>query len=311
VVLLLLVASAGSTCTLYFPTSFGIASLSPANQPTPGAADWSTYWLQMRGQGGFQGIYTQWDASGAGNIPEAIVTTAAAGFGSVVVLGITSALGDPGKTASLESMLAKLVTQEPVVYLGLGNEIDEEASFSAVAAFVNQLTDYVHSLGTAVPVFTVFQYEHLLGLPDAAARVAQLTSVDFVAFTTYPCLNYSSGAAVPRDYYQPIANWVHTAIAFTEVGWPSRSQNGPAYPDLHGSEQDQLAFIQTFQSAIADYGPFFANWFSLHDPAPWTEGTPVTSFNQVLTSAGLMANGSGPAKSALAAWLNRPAPLPE
>jgi len=305
----------GFTCTVSGPGGFspvvGIASLSPAHEPTPSTSDWSSYWLQMRGQGGSQGINVPWDDSGAGVIPAAIPYVTQAGFAPVMVLGVTSAMGDSGKMASLEAMLTTLVKQYSPVYLGLGNEIDEESSFDDVAAFVNQLADYVHSLGKPTAVFTVFQYEHMLGLPDAADRIAAVASVDFVAFTTYPFLRYSTGDAVPSDYYDPIATWTNLPIAFSEVGWPSRADNGPAYPNVRGSEQDQLDLIQTFRAAVTGYPTLFANWFALHDSAAWVEGAPVATFEDVVQSAGLMANDSNDSKAALASWLNRSAPEPE
>ncbi len=279
---------------------FGVAALSPANAPTPTSADWSSFWSESVAVGGLQGVNVEWDADGPGPIPSAILATEESGSTPLVVLGLDSAVIDPTLEDTLRSMVATLVTEHRLAWLGLGNEIDRNPLDGRVA-LVDRLTDFVHSLGTGTQVFTVFQYEHTLKQPDPGGLVASVPNVDVVALTTYPFQHISSPELVPVDYYGPVATWTSKPIGFTEVAWPSRT-SFPGYPTIHGSEGDQVSFINLFRGTLfSGFDVRFANWYSLHDTADWSESEPLASFKDVFTSCGLMRNGTDP-KPALAAW---------
>lgn len=282
-------------------TPAGISAISPANSPQSDADDWSSYWEETRDLGGYQGVHLNWDTSGAGNIPATILTTLAAGLRPVVVLGVTSALDDPLKQDQLRSMLTTLVTEYDIEYLGLGNEIDRNSRAWELAAFIDGLATFVHSLGTSTQVFTVFHYEHMLDFLDPVGLVAAVPSVDLVAFSSYPFLRYTSPVDIPADYYARLMDWTTKAIAFTEIAWPSR-MNHPGYPTIRGSESDQVTFIQRFRAELTAGLPvLFANWYALHDTSNWYESDPLADFKQVFASCGLMRNGTD-AKPALAVW---------
>jgi hypothetical protein len=209
---------------------------------------------------------------------------------------VTSALGNPARTAKLEQMLANLALEHAVPYIGIGNEIDNETPYVEVAALVSHLADVIHDLHTGTLVFTVFQYDHLLGLPNPADYVASVPSVDFVGFTSYRFLRFEAVADVPADYFAPIDRWVRTPCAFTELGWPSR-RAFPGYPTLHGSESEQVALIHRFWTQLVVGRPVaFASWSALHDLADWREGDPIVEVGHVFESTGLMANTSEPEK---------------
>ncbi len=282
------------------PTPAGVAAISPANAPTSTSDDWSSYWSESEAVGGMQGVNVNWDADGAGQIPSAILSTEGSGLMPVVVLGIDSAVGNPDAETALRSMLETLVTHHTILYLGLGNEIDRNPLDGRVQ-LINDLTDFIHSLSSPTTVFTVFQYEHMLSQDDPAELVASVPNVDLVAFTSYPFMRYSSPDQIPEDYYAPIAAWTAKPIAFTEVAWPSR-MNFPGYPTIHGSEGDQVSFINLFHGTLlAGLDVRFTDWYSLHDTADWYESEPLTSFKDVFASCGLMRNGTDE-KPALAAW---------
>ncbi len=282
-------------------TPSGISAISPANAPDSNSQDWTTYWEESRSLTGYQGVHLNWDTSGAGNIPETVLTTLAAGLRPVVVLGVTSALDDPAKQEQLRAMLTTLVTEHDVEYLGLGNEIDRNSRAWELAAFIDELATFVHSLGTSTQVFTVFHYEHMLDFYDPIGLVAALPHLDLVAFSSYPFLRYRSPAEIPADYYMPMVAWTPKPIAFTELAWPSR-MNHPGLPSIRGSESDQVTFIQRFRAELTAGLPvLFANWYALHDTTNWYESDPISDFKQVFASCGLMRNGTD-AKPALALW---------
>lgn len=283
------------------PSPAGIAAISPANAPRSAADDWSSFWTEAQTVGGYQGVHVEWDVSGAGNVPEVVTQTEALGPRPVVVLGISSVLGDDAKKAQLESMLARMLTEYEIPYVGLGNEVDYQPDTDELLALVDELAVYIHSLGTPSQVFTVFQFEHLLTVSDPRPMLDEVPNLDLIAFTSYPFLRYSSPAAIPDGYYVPITTWTTKPIAFTELAWPSR-MNHPGFPTIHGSEGDQVSFIHRWRQVLtAGFDVHFANWYALHDTADWYESDPITNFDQVFASCGLMRNGND-AKPALEAW---------
>lgn len=283
------------------PSPAGIAAISPANAPTSAAEDWSSFWTEAQTVGGYQGVHVEWDVSGAGNVPAVVTQTEALGPRPVVVLGISSVLGDEVKKAQLEAMLTMMLTEHQIPYLGLGNEVDYKPDTDELLALVDELAVFIHALGTPTQVFTVFQFEHLLSYADPQSMFAAVSNVDLVAFTSYPFLKYSSPAAIPDTYYVPITTWTTKPIAFTELAWPSR-MNHPGFPTVKGSEGDQVSFIHRWREVLtAGFDVHFANWYALHDTADWYESDPITNFKQVFASCGLMRNGNE-AKPALEAW---------
>ncbi len=299
--LILLTALVGAASGCEEIVVAGIAAISPPHAPQPSNDDWSTFWTGSTDAGGSQGVYTEWDASGAGIVPQWIQITEDQGLRPVVVLGITSALDDPDKRAALRSLLTALAVEHHIGYVALGNEIDRSSRVNELVPFINELAAFVHSLGTATQVFTTFHYEHMLTLPDPAGLVASLPELDLLGFTTYPFMSYWTPVLIPASYYAPISRWTTKPVAFTEVAWPSRVSH-PGYPNIHGSESDQVLFIQAFwNTLIRGLDTRFVHWFALSDTSDWHETDPITSFKQVFASCGLMRN-TGAAKPALAAW---------
>ncbi len=299
--LILLAALAGPASGCEEIVVAGIAAISPPHAPSPSNDDWGTFWNESANAGGSQGVYTEWDASGAGNVPAWVQITEDQGLRPVVILGITSTLGDPEKQAALRTMLRALAVDHRIGYVGLGNEIDRSSRLYELIPLIQELTRFVHSLGTATQVFTTFHYEHLRTMSDPGGIITSLDELDLVGFTTYPFTNYWTPVFIPADYYARIADWTTKPVAFTEVAWPSRVSH-PGYPNVHGSESDQVLFINSFwNTLIRPLDVRFVHWYALSDTSDWHETDPITNFKQVFASCGLARN-TGVAKPALAAW---------
>lgn len=278
----------------------GTAGISPAHWPNAQAADWTTYWQQQAEVGGQLGLHLEWNENGDGIIPSCITEVLAQGVRPVVVLGLNGVAGDPTKVAALERMVRQLVTTYPIDFLSFGNEVNEDPAVDAMLPVIEHMAQFTRALGTPTQVFTVFQYEAMLGSAKAASWIAQVPSLSFVGFTSYPFLKYSTTSQMPTTYYDSIARWTTKAWALTEVGWPSR-QSFPGYPTIKGSEAEQVSFISKLSSILPAKPVVFVNWFTLCDLADWKETDPVTSFGAVFDTIGLRRN-SGTAKQAYEAW---------
>jgi hypothetical protein len=278
----------------------GTAGISPAHWPNAQAADWTTY-RQQQGEVGSQlGVHVAWNTSGDGVIPNCILAALANGARPVVVLGLKDVAGNPDKLAALEGMVRQLVTSYPIDFLAFGNEINDDPTVDVLLPLIEHMAQFTKALGTPTQVFTVFQYESMLTNPKAASYLAQVPSLAFVGFTSYPFLKYSATSQMPTTYYDAIAKWTTKAWALTEVGWPSR-QSFPGYPTIKGSEAEQVNFISKVANILPNKPVVFVNWFTVCDLAEWKETDPVSNFNQVFYTIGLRRN-SGTAKQAYEAW---------
>ncbi len=278
----------------------GTAGISPAHWPNAQAADWTTYWQQQAEVGGQVGVHLEWNDSGDGVIPTCILDVLAHGARPVLVLGLNGVAGNATKQAALESMVRQLVTTYPIDFLAFGNEIDQDPTVASMLPVIEHMAQFTKALGTPTQVFTVFQYESMLTNPKAASYIAQVPSVSFVGFTSYPFLKYSATSQMPTTYYDTIAKWTSKAWALTEVGWPSR-QSFPGYPTIKGSEAEQVNFISKLANILPNKPVVFVNWFTICDLAEWKETDPVTNFGLVFNTIGLRRN-SGAAKQAYEAW---------
>lgn len=278
----------------------GTAGISPAHWPSPQVADWTSYWQQQAEVGGQVGVHVEWNDSGDGVIPNCILSALANGGRPVVVLGLAGVPGNPTKRTALESMVRQLVTSYPIDFLGFGNEINNDPAVDSMLPVIEQMAQFTKALGTPTQVFTVFQYESLLTNTKAASYIAQVPSIAFVGFTSYPFLKYSTTSQMPTTYYDTIAKWTAKAWALTEVGWPSRP-SFPGYPTIKGSEAEQVNFISKLANILPNKPVVFVNWFTVCDLAEWKETDPVSNFNQVFYTIGLRRN-SGTAKQAYEAW---------
>jgi len=178
------------------------------------------------------------------------------------------------------SAVLDFVTGNDVPYLGLGNEIDEvyHESTGRYAALIDTIETLAVDVRAASPktkVFTIFQLERTKGLQGGLfggqnnpnkhtwPLVTELKNLDFVAFTTYPCLIYKAPAEIPEEYYSDVANQTTLPVSFTEIGWFRETP----VAGWESSEGEQADFIARFDELTTRLEPKLAIWPFLYDQA--------------------------------------------
>lgn len=270
-----------------------------------------------------------WRDSGAssGAVPGTAVAGMVAaqtyGFTPVIGFGWADGNGVPDLTSASEPgnnswsnaqtrneflfMVSSFAAQWRPRWLFLGNETNSYYVTHTQAewdAWMSELAACYAAVKAASPttlVFTVFQYEKMLGLganagwafPEHLHLLDNLvagTHADFAGFTSYPYLEYGSLAAVPSDYYAAIgAHWLG-GTAFTEIGWLA----APSFP-YPGGEADQAAFVNFFFAGTEALHLRYAAWLFLHD---WDQQAMLPS----IAGIGLLNNDGSDARPADAAW---------
>ena len=190
-------------------------------------------------------------------------------------------------------------------YLGIGIEVNilyekNLSDFNKFVALFNQTYDAVKAVSPSTKVFTIFQFEKMVGLGGGLFGNSTQTGnewflldkfqkADIVGFTTYPGLVYSSPSSIPAGYYSVIENYTSKPIAFTEIGW----QSGSVSPQWQSSEADQASFVGRFFNLTDGTNKQMEIWSFLYDPSA------AAPFN----SMGLYYD-NGTAKQAWSAWVN-------
>ena len=157
-------------------------------------------------------------------------------------------------------------------YLCLATEINMLASTSMdeYLAFAESYKDVypdVKRVSPATKVYVSFQWDVLWMMDTKASdRVAEHTKLidvfrpdlDVIAFTSYPSGMFPTPADMPADFYSRIAK--HTRrndeVLFMEIGWPTKG---------HGSDREQVAFINRLPTLVKDVRPSVVAWPLLHD----------------------------------------------
>jgi hypothetical protein len=185
-------------------------------------------------------------------------------------------LDEANRTAYRDAAAAFVQTHH-VEFLALGIEVNvlaekDHASFDAFAAWWPEAYDAVKAASPSTLVFPVFQHERLAGLrgglygdrnasaPPAWDLLDAFPKRDLDAFTSYPGLFYGRPGDVPEGLYAALRAHSGKPIAFTETGWPARS-------DLAGFRSDpeaQALYVAWFASHAPE--PRLAVWLALHDP---------------------------------------------
>lgn len=170
------------------------------------------------------------------------------------------------------------VKENDVPYIGLGNEIDEvyqesPARYESLIKIIEQLAADVRVASPNTKVFTIFQLERVKGMRGGLfggkndpntnywSLIAEVKNLDFVAFTTYPCLIYKSPVEIPDEYYSEIANYTSLPVVFTEIGW---FREAPA-SGWESSEAEQAQFVQKFKQLTERIAPKIVIWPFLYD----------------------------------------------
>jgi hypothetical protein len=260
---------------------------------------WAGDWADLRGQEGSGAITVAELSAAYGYVPliEAQFFTQSDG-------ALVRPLDEINRRMYRESAVHFAEMYRPQ-YLGLGIEVNvlfekSPRDFDAFAVLFDEVYDAVKAASPGTKVFTVFQLERMKGLQgglfggaDDPARAQwelldRFPKADLIAFTTYPCLVFTSPADLPADYYDEAAAHTAKPLAFTEIGWHS----APAPAGWESSEAEQAEFVRRFFALTRDVHPEIAVWSFLYDP----ETDPP------FDSMGLRRRGDGNPKPAWDAW---------
>jgi hypothetical protein len=199
-------------------------------------------------------------------------------FTPVVVFGVKQEdLASETERQALLDALAGFAKAHPVAYLGIGNEInrDFDASSTQEKAFSGFFHDAAAAIKKVAPktrVFTVFQYEWLVGrrgglfggLDDPSkaqwAMLDDFSDADLIAFTSYPSLVYRNPSDIPADYFSAIVQHTGKPVAITETGWFRG-----ALPGWEGSAEKQATYITRLPGLVSTVKPLFVIWPFLFD----------------------------------------------
>jgi hypothetical protein len=147
---------------------------------------------------------------------------------------------------NFRNAVLNFIKENDVPYIGLGNEIDE------------------------IYLKSPTRYENLIsglfgGKNDPSINswplIAEIKNLDFVAFTSYPCLIYKSPAEIPDEYYSEIANHTSLPVIFTEIGWFRETPT----TGWESSEAEQAQFVQQFKQLTERIAPSIVIWPFLYD----------------------------------------------
>ncbi len=131
--------------------------------------------------------------------------------------------------------------------------------------------------------------------------------MDLAVFTTYPYFDYPNPNDIPTGYYVDINQYIDKPVAFSEIGWMSRTRYGDDLSYLNdrqftGSQEEQVQFLKVFKQRTTGMDLEFVNWAFLNDIQEWQDGDRPEQ-NELFDSIGLKKH-NGEAKSVWFEWLN-------
>jgi hypothetical protein len=179
---------------------------------------------------------------------------------------------------NFRNAVLNFIKENDVPYIGLGNEIDEiylksPTRYENLIRIIEQLATDVRAASPDTKVFTIFQLERVKGMRgglfggkndpsiNSWPLIAEIKNLDFVAFTSYPCLIYKSPAEIPDEYYSEIANHTSLPVIFTEIGWFRETPT----TGWESSEAEQAQFVQQFKQLTERIAPSIVIWPFLYD----------------------------------------------
>jgi hypothetical protein len=307
--------------------AMGVAGLIPRNHPNSTDEDWVNMYEILPETGKLLGIYTAWSDSPEteGNIPEVIDVgfdlAPRYGFTPVAALSYfheTSEcrtvpslnLSDPDQREMAIQVAVRIAERHHPIYLALGVEInnyyvENPSDYHNFVTLYFDTYDAVKAVSPETLVFPIFQYERLRGgefFTGDNQEQAQWDLIlqfgdrlDLIGFTTYPYLLYDKPSDLPNDHYTKIINHTSKAIAFTEIGWPSKSMNFAPESPFGGSEEEQTAFVHRFFELTKGLNLELVMWSFPNDIDP--------NLNPAFTSISLRHN-DGREKPAFEIWQN-------
>ncbi len=204
-------------------------------------------------------------------------------------------------------------------YLGLGSEVNTylDAYPDDVENFMSLYNEVYTLVKTEAPetqIFVTFQWEDLnnLGPFSAEGRKAYETNweqveafepnLDIWVISSYPFIEFSSGADIPNDFYTPLLSRTPKPLAVAEGGFPSHGK-----APFQGNEQSQIDYLKAVDEQIGGERLVFWVYLLLNDinldsyAAEMGEKNPDTETLSIFTTIGLRELDGTP-KPALAVW---------
>jgi len=187
-------------------------------------------------------------------------------------LPASTTMADPAFRRRWLEHVLRIAREFRPAYFSLGNEIDsfyhygpaQQHDFDNYATLVTESYDAVKAVSPQTRVMVIFRYEEMVARKGFdLIKKFDPKKMDLFGFTTYPDLQkFASPAAIPRDYYRPIAERVGQApVAFTEIAWPTVP--GDAQGETHQAE-----FLRWFLQETKTMNLEMVIWPFLHDLAP-------------------------------------------
>jgi hypothetical protein len=266
----------------------GISGFAPRDFPRFGFNDLLSFWSTIRQEAEVYGIHTDWKETA--HIED---SAAELEIDFELVLGFQTPEDWTTQVDAFIEVAKELLRKYPQIrYLGIGNEIniEYEKSPEQFGEFIKAYKRIYSELKAQFPevmIFTVFQYEAMKGegylTGFSALRDKQfflidqlIDSIDLIALTFYPMLDYRTPAEIPSTYFDDVTAY-GKKIAITETGWMSRETYGGLLKQLSddgfaGSETEQADYLKWLVAASQTTSFEFINWFHLHDPFTWENG---------------------------------------
>ena len=192
--------------------------------------------------------------------------------------------GTPDVREAYLNFTLRVVRELRPSYLGLASEINTYADafpddFPNFLSLYRETYAAVKAESPETQVFVTFQWEDLNNLIPTATegRGAYRTNWDQVeafepeldlwVISSYPFAVFSSGAAIPSDYYTPLLARTDKPLAVAEGGYISQP-TGP-FP---GAPQDQVDYLNAIHQQIGDRLAFWIYLlFSDFDPESYAD----------------------------------------
>jgi hypothetical protein len=187
-------------------------------------------------------------------------------------LSPTTTMASPEFRQRWVAHVTRIVREFQPGYFSLGNEIDsfyhygpaQQRDFDNYVTLVAESYTAIKTVSPQTRVLIIFRYEEMVARKGFdLIRKFDPGKMDLFGFTTYPDLQkFPSPAAIPRDYYGPIAERVGPKpVAFTEVAWPT-------IPGDSQGEEHQAGLLRWFLRETKTMNLELVVWPFLHDLAP-------------------------------------------
>ncbi|MFQ5493663.1 MAG: glycosyl hydrolase 53 family protein [Candidatus Dojkabacteria bacterium] len=297
----------------------GIAGFGPTNFPQFNINDLTQYWRNLDDVAELYGVHTKWTETDF--ITDARKNT---DLPFEVVLGFQRVNEWENSVNEYTETARQILRADPgIKYFAIGNEINiqyekEPDKFDTFVSAYKSIYKTLKEEFPEVQIFTVFQYEALLGeafLTGAAdlrdSEVFLLDkfddTLDLIGLTLYPYFDHTDPNLIPDDYFAPVAKY-GKPLAVTETGWMSRTSfSGPleALSDMGytGSQQQQVDYLLKLIELAEEDDFEFINWFFINDVANWVDGDTGSDGLEIFDSISLRDN-QGNSKLVWDYWLS-------